>query len=158
MTQWLTAAHLQQTCRLLVSCAVAGGAANLLHLPEWYWALVTVVVVMQPDLSHTLAAGRDRVIATIIGALVGLLLIVLREQGLPTVPLFAAGLVPLAFLTAVAPGRRLACATLVIVFLIPGGDDPYGRPLFRVLNILLGAVACILVSLLVFPRRTAEEA
>ena len=148
----LTASHARQTCRLLAACALAGGSATLLHMPDGYWAIITAVVVMQTDLGHTLDAGRNRVFATLIGAVAGLPLIVLRQQGLPTLPLFAAGLVPLAFLTVIWPKLRLACTTLVVVFLIPAGGDPYTRPLLRMGDILLGALACWAVSVVVFPQ------
>jgi uncharacterized membrane protein YccC len=151
--QWLRAhsPRARQTCRLLAACGLAGGGAALLGVPESYWALVTAVTVMQPDLSHTFSAGRDRVIATLIGGAVGFLLIVLHDRGLPTLPLFAAGLVPLAIVTASWPNLRLSGTTLIVVFLIPTAGDPYARPLLRVADILLGVVACLIVSVLVFP-------
>ncbi len=148
----------RQALRLLAACALAGVPGALLSIPEWYWGLITVVAVMQPDLSHTLSAGRDRVIATVIGACVGLLLIFLRLRGLPEMPLFAVAMVPLAILVGMRPNLRLACTTLIVVFLIPGGSDPYGRALFRVIDILGGTVASIIVSAVVFPHHGDETA
>jgi len=140
--------QVQQACRLLAACALAGSGAWLAGLPEAYWAVITAVVVMQTDLPHTLSSGRDRVVATLAGAVVAVALIASREQGLPTLPLFAAGLVPLAVLAAVAPTLRLACTTLVVVFLIPADGDPFLRPLLRVGDILFGVFACLAVAVL----------
>ena len=161
MPRWLpsvrfTAATLHQAIRLLVACGLAAGAAWLLGVPEGYWTLITAVVVMQPDLSHTLTAGRDRVLGTLVGAAFGLVLIALRQQGWPTVPLFIAGLIPVALLTALWPALRLAGTTLVVVFLIPADGDPYTRPLFRVLDILIGVLACLAVSVLIFPGQNQK--
>lgn len=142
-----------QAFRLLSACALAGGCAAVMGLPEGYWAVITAIVVMQPELSKTLSAGRDRVVATLVGAAFGMALVALREQGLPTLPLFVAGLIPLAMLTAVVPTLRLACTTLVVVFLIPAEGDVYLRPLFRVADILVGAFSCLVISLLVFPLK-----
>ena len=144
--------HVRQTCRLLAACALAEGATTLLAVPEGYWALITAVVVMRPDFGHTLEAGRDRMVGTFIGAAIGVLLIVARQRGLPEIPLFIAGLIPLAIITAIWPNLRLACTTLVVVFLIPVQGGPYTRPLLRVGDILLGVLACLAVSLLVFPH------
>ncbi len=147
-------AVLRQACRLLAACGLAWGSAALLRLPEAYWAIITAITVMQSDLPHTLSAGRERVLATLVGAACGMTLIALREQGLPALPLFVAGLVPLAALTAAAPRYRLAGTTLVVVFLVPGaGGDPYLRPLFRVGDILTGALACLAVSAATLPRQ-----
>ena len=111
------APQLQQAIRR--ASALAFALYTLFGIPEAYWSLITVIVVMQPDLSRTLPAGRDRVLATLLGAALGLGLIALRQAGLPTLPLFLAGLVPLACITAVWPAMRLSCTTLVIVLLIP---------------------------------------
>ena len=123
----------------------------MVGLPEAFWAIITAIVVMQTDFSHTLSSGRDRTVATLIGAAVGVALIALRQLGLPTWPLLAVGLVPLAWLTAVAPNLRLACTTLVIVLLVPADGDPYLRALFRVADILFGVLACVVASVVVFP-------
>jgi uncharacterized membrane protein YccC len=149
--------HTRQAVRVLTACAIADGAAWLLGAPEPYWSLITAIVVMQPDISHTWTAGRDRVLATLVGATLGLLLIACQQQGLPKVPLFVAGLVPLAFLTASRPAMRMAGVTLVVVLLIPSAGNPYGRAFARVLNILLGAVACLLVSLLIAPKAAEPQ-
>ena len=148
----VTAHQARQAIRLLAACALAGVPTTLLNIPDWYWSLITVVAVMQPDLHHTLTSGRDRMIATLIGAAVGLLLIYLRLQGLPGLPLFVSAMLPLGLLTGMRPNLRLSCTTLIVVFLIPSGSDPYGRALFRVVDILAGVLACIAVSLTIFRR------
>ena len=148
----VTAHQARQATRLLAACALAGVPTALLNIPDWYWSLITAVAVMQPDLRHTLTSGRDRMVATVIGAAVGLLLIYLRLQGLPGTPLFIVAMLPLGLLTGMRPNLRLSCTTLIVVFLLPSGSDPYGRALFRVVDILAGVVACFVVSLTVYRR------
>ena len=70
-----------QALRLLSACALSFGVVTLIGVPEGYWSLITAITVMQPDLSHTLSAGRDRVLATLLGAAVGIGLIGLRQAG-----------------------------------------------------------------------------
>ncbi len=144
------AQNLHQAIQLLSACALSFGVVTLAGIPEGYWSLITAIVVMQPDVSYTLSAGRDRVLATLLGATVGIGLIGLRQAGLPTMPVLVAGLVPLACVTAV----WLSCITLVVVLLIPAGGDPFSRLLFRVLDILIGALACIAVAMLTYPGKS----
>lgn len=146
------AAQFAQAARILTACALAYGTARLIGLPEGYWALITVVVVTQPDLPHTLAASRTRIVGTVIGAAVGAAAIVGRLYGLPTLPLYAAGMVPLALLTAAWPTLRLSCITLTVVFLAPAGEGAFLWPMDRVLEIVLGTLAALLVSLVRWPK------
>jgi uncharacterized membrane protein YccC len=145
--------ELSHAAKILVACALAYGITWLLNLPEGYWCLITVIVVTHPDLPGTLNASRDRLVGTLIGAAVGALAIAGRLHGLPTLALYAAGLVPLAMLTAVWPSLRLSCVTLTIVLLPnPEGTD-FSRPMNRVLEILLGTAVATVVALPELLRR-----
>ena len=128
------------------------GAAFIAGLPERYWALITTIVVTQPMLSDTLAAGRDRVVGTLIGAGVGFLVLEASDHGAPALPLFWIALAALAAVIAVFPYLRLCAVTLTVVVLVPGNDKAFVRPLDRVVEILLGTLAAVIASAVVRPR------
>jgi uncharacterized membrane protein YccC len=147
MAKFFEGAHLWQTVRILAACALAYAGARLIGLSEYYWALVTAVVVTQPALPETLAAGRDRALGTLIGAVAGLAVIAAGQWGASTFALFWVALIPLAILTAIKPTLRLSCVTLVIVVLVPAPPgNPFARPFERVVEILVGVLASIVVS------------
>ena len=108
-----------QAARFVAACAVAYGGAAALGLHERYWALITAIVVTQPMLSDTLAAGRDRVAGTLVGAAAGFVVLELAHLGLPLLVLFWIALVPLAILVALRPYLRLSLVTLCVVALVP---------------------------------------
>jgi uncharacterized membrane protein YccC len=134
------------------ACGLADLIARGAGLPERYWALITAVVVLQPMLSDTLAAGRDRVLGTLLGAAVGFLVLELIQHGAPSGPLFWGAFAALAFVIALSPYLRLAAVTLIIVVLVPGGSAPYSRPFDRVAEILIGTIASIIAAAIVRPK------
>jgi uncharacterized membrane protein YccC len=138
--------------RILAACAISYGGSRLIGLHEGYWALITAVAVTHPALDDTLAAGRTRILGTLVGALAGLVIVEFAQLGASSLLLFWVAMIPLAFLTAVRPDFRLSCATLVIVVLVPSTSAPFARPIGRVLEILLGTVASIAVLAVVPPR------
>jgi uncharacterized membrane protein YccC len=138
--------HFWQLFRLIGACALAYGAAVLIGLTETYWSLITAIVVTQPEFSKTLTAGRDRIIATLIGAAFGFLVLEFAAYGVPKLPLFAAALAVLLLLTAIKPNLRLSGVTLIVVALVPSISEPFARPFDRVVEILLGTVASLIVS------------
>lgn len=148
-------AHFWQAARLLAACAVAYVGSKLIALPEPYWALVTAVVVTHPALGDTLSAGRLRVIGTLIGAFAGLVVIGAAELGFSSFVLFWIALAPLAMLTAVRPNLRLSCITLVIVVLVPASGGAFARPLERVVEILLGTLASVVVCAAIPTKQAA---
>ena len=152
--------ELRRFARTLVSCVLSYGAAKLATLPELYWAVITtLVVVTQPSLNQALNTGRDQIIGAVTGAVVGVIGLIAILRGAQPLIVFAIGLVPLAALAAWRPTLRLACVTLVIVVLVPasGMGSPLARPIDRVLEILIGAGAALLVAF-VMPNRAINAA
>ncbi len=151
-------AGLWQAVRIVAACGLAYVVTGLLGLPEGYWSVITAVVVTQADLSSTLKAGYDRILGTMIGAAAGAVVIGLDAAGVLSLDqLFWLALAPLALLTAMRPNLRLSCVTLVIVVLVPSAST-WHRPIDRVLEILVGSVASIVVSAVIFPRKPAVAA
>jgi uncharacterized membrane protein YccC len=147
---------LWQAIRIVSSCALAYIVTGLLALPDGYWAVITAIVVTQADFGATLQAGRDRILGTVIGALAGFLVIETSLGGYALDTLFWVALAPLAILTALKPNLRLSCVTLVVVVLIPSTSS-WHRPLDRVIEILLGTLASIIVSAILFPRKAVAR-
>ncbi len=155
--------HFWQAARLTGACALAYAAAALIGLPEVYWSLITAIVVTQPEFSKTLTASRDRVIATLIGAAIGLLVLEAAARGAPKLPLFVVALAPLLLLTAMKPNLRMSGVTLIVVVLVPSLSGPFVRPFDRVVEILLGTIASLIVSAAINPpslwrRRSDDQA
>jgi uncharacterized membrane protein YccC len=161
LTKKLTSApELRRFARALVSCLLSYYAAKLATLPELYWAVITtLIVVTQPSLNQALNTGRDQIIGAVIGGVVGVVGLFAILHGAQPLIVFAIALLPLAALAAWRPTLRLACVTLVVVVLVPasGLGSPFARPIDRVLEILIGAGAALLVAFLM-PNRAINTA
>ena len=143
--------------RVSAAALLAYFAAQPLPLPG-YWAVITAVVVMQASLGASLKAAFDRLMGTLAGAALGSVMAIAVSAPFPLE--MALALLPLAFLAAINPAFRVAPVTALIV-LMPGTDGlkmPLAEvALDRVLEILLGNAAGILVSLFVFPARAQTQ-
>ena len=131
---------------------------NLLGLTHSYWAAVSAIVVMGSDTPVSLASCRDRVIGTAIGALLG--------WGTSYVwhgHYLLYGLAVLVCLLVCSTleyekAGRLAAVALTIIVLIHIDQGPGQAALARFLEVSLGVVVALVVTLLVFPQRPAEFA
>jgi len=150
-------ARLWLVLRMVISTTLAYALATALRLPQSYWAVLTAIIVTQNSVGGSLKAAIDRLVGSICGALVGALAAVLLPAHAP----IALGLVlvsavtPLVLLTAYAPHYRIAPVTAVIVLLSSGAATlgPLGYALDRVLEITLGSVVGVAVSVLIAPAR-----
>jgi uncharacterized membrane protein YccC len=142
----LQPACLWQAARIFFACAISYGIATLMGFEEAYWAPISAVYVAQPELQATFAAARDRVVATLIGAVAGFGVLLAAQRGMHSSLLFWGAMIPLSILTAVRPNLRLSCTTLVILVLVPSTGPVFSRPLDRVFEIMLGTLVAVAVT------------
>ena len=147
--------------RLAVRVAVAGvvtfAIASMLGLAQGYWAVFTAVIVMQASLGGSVKATVDRLIGTIGGALYGgaVALLVANTNAITVGAALILALLPLAYLAAIDARFRVAPVTAVIVLVSPFGQEvsPVWFTLDRILEIGLGSIVALIVSLTILPAR-----
>lgn len=128
---------------------------EVLHLDFGYWAPITAVIVMQTSIAESIEMSLYRTVGTLLGAVMGVASILVFPD---TVIGNGAGLFVTtglcAFLTRWDPRYRMAAITVTIIILASVGQpDRVHFGLFRVVEILVGVVSALLVSLVLWPRR-----
>jgi uncharacterized membrane protein YccC len=147
--------RLRQAVQTAVAACLAYAAADVLKMPQGFWAVVTAIMVMQANVGGSLGMAIDRLLGSLLGVLVGgAAAIVLADvHALKYVGLAATVLV-LGYFSAPRAPLRIACVTAAIVIL---GDPRLGVPIssagYRMIEVLIGTAIAILTSLLVFPLR-----
>lgn len=150
-------AELRLAARVVVAGVATFALARVLGLAQGYWAVFTTVIVMQASIGGSLKASLDRLVGTVGGAIYGGALVAVIPHGTAAglAALLALVLGPLALLAAVDVRFRVAPVTAVILLLAPAGTEvtPLALVVDRILEIALGGVVAVAVSLLVLPAR-----
>jgi uncharacterized membrane protein YccC len=150
-------AELKLALRVTIAGTLAYAVTKVLDLPQGYWAVITAVVVMQASVGGSLKAAIERFSGTLAGAVYGGLVAAVVPHNSPwnlgiaiVVALF-----PLALLAAVKPAFRVAPITSLIMLLPPTGQaiGPFASAFDRVLEITLGNIVGVIVSLFILPAR-----
>jgi uncharacterized membrane protein YccC len=126
---------------------------HLFRLSHSYWAAVSAIVVMGSDSAVTWTSCRDRLIGTAIGALMGWGTFYVWHEHY-----FLYGLAVMVCLLACSllefeKAGRLAGVALTIVLLIRIDSGPGQAALARFLEVSLGILVALGVTVLVFPDR-----
>jgi uncharacterized membrane protein YccC len=138
--------------RLMASVGVAEVIRQTIPVERSYWVVLTVAIVLRPDLGSVFARALQRGIGTVVGAVLGAVILVL----LPAGPLL---LVPVAVLAALLPyGRErnwglfstflTPLVVLLIDLLRPLG---WGLALDRLIDTLLGCAIVLVVGYAPWP-------
>jgi hypothetical protein len=136
---------------------LAFALAHLIGLSQGFWAVITAVIVIQSSVGGSLKAALDRLIGSLSGAAWGtaVALVVphadLKALGVAVIVAIAAP----AVLAAMIPSFRVAPVTAAIVLLGAGANDAglIASAIERVLEIALGSVVGLTVSIFVVPAR-----
>src|SRR3954468_1594520 len=63
--------ELRHPVRVSSAVVAASAPAPLLRLPQGYWAVFTAVIIVQGSLGATITASIERLMGTVVGAVVG---------------------------------------------------------------------------------------
>ncbi len=135
-----------------LAAAIAWYVAVALGLHDGYWAVITVIIVLQSYVGATVTASRDRAIGTLVGAAVGFAFSLYTT--LPWNFLLALLVSTiLCVLLGLKNSTRLAGVTVVIILIAQKSGTNYTIAIHRVLEVLLGIAIALAVSTLVLPER-----
>lgn len=147
---------LRQTVRVIVATASAFAAYKTLGLHEGYWAVFTVLIVMQASIGGTLGAATDRLLGTLLGAVLGGMGAALRRADTLELGLVLITVTGIAALIAsIRPRLRIAPVTAAIMLLsAPPGASVQLFVRDRIIEIGLGGAIGVLAAMLILPARS----
>jgi uncharacterized membrane protein YccC len=151
--------HVKHALKTALASVSAYALTTLFSLPQGYWAVISVIVVMQTNLGGSVRAGVNRVIGTAVGAAMGLACLYTMGSGSMALGV-GVGLTILvcAYFVHLHESFRMAGLTAAIIILMGGQADSYLRiALMRFLEINLGVTVALAFSLLVWPSRAGRH-
>ncbi|MGG6894361.1 FUSC family protein [Rhizobium sp. BR 315] len=145
-----------QALRVMIACTVTYGLSQLLNLQQGYWAVFTVLIVMQNSVGATAGMAVDRLVATVAGAVLGGVAVFLTpHQPLPIGIALICVVGIASFVSMREPRLRNAGLTAAIVMLTHSQAVPVEVFVIdRIAEITLGGVIGVLASLVILPTRS----
>jgi uncharacterized membrane protein YgaE (UPF0421/DUF939 family) len=126
---------------------------NLFGLSHSYWAAISAIVVMGSDSVITLTSCRDRLIGTAIGALLGWGTFYVWHGHYVLYGVAVMLCLLACSLLEFEKAGRLAAVALTIIVLIRVDGGPGQAALARFLEVSLGILVALGVTVVVFPER-----
>ncbi len=137
----------EHCARTAVTAVASLLVARLFGLPETYWAPVTTLVITQSSLGTTLTGSWQRLIGTLLGAIVGgIVASYLTPNALVFgVTVFLLGLL-CAMLNTDRSAYRFGAVTLVIVMLVPRMEPAWQMAIHRSAEVCIGIVVALVMT------------
>jgi uncharacterized membrane protein YgaE (UPF0421/DUF939 family) len=146
--------------RVTISAVLTFVTAHLLNLAIALWAVLTAVILTQLSVGRSVKATTDYFTATVGAAIyAGLVGTLIPHAGeISLLAVLAIAVAPAALLAALNTRFSAAPFTVVLVLLAPTITHaaPLASALERVMEVAVGGVIGLLVSILVFPARAYD--
>ena len=151
-------AELRFCLRVTAAGLLALAVVDAFNFPlHGLWAVLTAIVVTQTSVGGSLRATLEYLVGTLGGAVYAAALGVLvpHQTAAMQALVLALAVAPLALAAAINPSFRVAPFSAVLVLLIGSaiGESPAASALTRILEVALGGVVAVAVSVLVLPDR-----
>ncbi len=141
-----------------VAAGICLGLVRLLGFRQGYWACISTIVVMQSATAATLAASRDRLVGTAVGALIGWGTAYFWHGHLLVYAVAVFCCMAMPDLIGLKGAGRLAGVAATIVLLVPSNTS-YGMVAWdRFLEVSFGIVVALVVSQAVWRETVAMKA
>src|SRR5262245_28374682 len=152
-----TTGHLSHAVKTGVAAVVCLYVAALFKLPQGHWAAISAMIVLQSNVGATVKASVNRFAGTAIGAVLGGRCVTL--WGRHVWAFGAASTLTVWSCTSLGlqDSARLASATVALVMLTSSAGSPWVIALHRFLEIALGILVALLMTLLLWPTRARDD-
>ena len=144
----LTSQHLVRAMKIALAGIISILVARMLRLPQDYWGAISAFVVMGSDVDATVAASRDRLISTSVGAALGSVFVAVWGVHLVWFGITVAVTVLLCETLGLGQSYRMASVTVAVVMLINNERSPWKNAAYRFLEVGLGIVVALGISAL----------
>jgi hypothetical protein len=143
---------------LSVMCGAAAWVSIVRDLPHGYWVIVTIAVVLRPSISESTTMVRDRVIGTVIGSLIAVIVGDALPEGLVWVVVAVFLWLDIGYtLVHRTVGAAIATTVLVVVMVAPSTDGgTLATAGDRLLWTLVGAGLAVVAGLFLRGADTSE--
>ncbi|MDB5827628.1 MAG: rane protein-like protein, partial [Variovorax sp.] len=149
----------RQGLPLAIAVLAAWGVSLAVGLPESFWSVMSVLIVMRPSAGSTLGAGWERVRGTAVGAAVGLAGVYLQHHGAPALATTLALVALLGLIGGAFPGMRSAPVAALIILSAGGipGHSALQVAVLRMMQIGIGVGVALLISVIAAEYRAGPR-
>jgi uncharacterized membrane protein YccC len=152
LLKWGHRRLLIHAAKTALAAALCWWLASRFGLHDGYWGSISAIIVLQSNVGSTVGASRDRLLGTLIGALLGF-----SFSWFGVLPwnyiLAVLVAVVLCGLLGLRNSSRLAGVTITIVMLVQKSGSHWTIALDRVMQVMLGILVALAITTLIFPDR-----
>ncbi|AYF53660.1 FUSC family protein [Clostridium botulinum C] len=130
---------------------------RILHIDSPFYACIAAVICMQTWVSDSFIVGKNRMIGTFIGALIGLLLALIKPGNIILIGIGIIGVIYICNLLGKNKSITIGCIVFLAIMVNLTSKTPLIYSTFRLIETFIGIFISVFVNYFVFPRDHSEN-
>lgn len=127
------------------------------HMDSPFYACIAAVICMQTWVSDSFIVGKNRMIGTFIGALIGLLFALIKPGNIFLIGIGIIGVIYICNLLNKNKSITIGCIVFLAIMVNLTNKTPFIYSSFRLIETFIGIIVSVLVNYFVFPRDHSEN-
>tara|TARA_R110002050_G_scaffold185680_4_gene319765 strand:+ start:370 stop:2622 length:2253 start_codon:yes stop_codon:yes gene_type:complete len=154
----LNSTMFRHSLRLAIALVSAYLFGHFFHIQNTYWILLTIVVIMRPSYGLTKERSKDRIIGTLIGAVVAVPIVIL-SQNIVLYAILAFVSLILAFSLIQQNYKSAAALITISIIFVYSLINPNAFEViqFRVIDTIIGSAIAVLANYIILPTWEANN-
>ncbi|KEH91241.1 hypothetical protein Z965_03495 [Clostridium novyi A str. BKT29909] len=130
---------------------------RIFHMDSPFYACIAAVICMQTWVSDSFIVGKNRMIGTFIGAVIGLLLALIQPGNIILIGIGIVGVIYICNLLGKNKSITIGCIVFLAIMVNLTNKTPLIYSTDRLIETFIGILVSVLVNYFVFPRDHSEN-
>lgn len=146
-----------RTIKTAIAVSISIGIANMLGMENPLYAAIGAIISMQNTLNESFKAGRNRVLGTIIGALIGVVFAFINPE---SIILIGVGIIMVIYICNLLKWNNsisIAAVVFCVVMTSLNGKNPFFYGVNRIFDTCIGIIVAVLVNYFIFPPKQLDK-
>lgn len=140
-----------------LSVALCVALSQFLNRQDIFYAAIAAVMAMQSSVSDSFKAGKNRMLGTMVGALIGLIFALIHPEN---VLLCGIGIVLIIYICDLLDWNKsitISCTVFLVIMLNLKGRSPVSYSMSRIIDTFIGIAIAVLVNYYISPPKHLDK-
>lgn len=146
-----------RTIKTAIAVSLAIGISKLLRMEYPLYAAIAAIISMQNTLNESFKAGRNRVLGTMIGAMIGVVFAFINPESIILIGIGIIMVIYICNLLKWNSSISIAAVVFCVIMTSLDGKNPFFYGINRIFDTYIGIVVAVLVNYFIFPPKQLDK-
>lgn len=140
-----------------IAVVISTSISRMLKMEYPFYAAIASIICMQGSVENTIKSGKNRMLGTMVGALLGFICALIEPGNIILLGLGIVGVIYLCTLLNWKGSASIGCVVFCAIMLNLKGNSPALYSVNRIIDTFVGIIVALAVNYFIMPPKKEEE-